>query len=389
MNKTISAAVCAAAITAAAAAQTPPANLDSLARAIVLADPAWQSRQAELRASALEIKAANALPGPEAEGEHLWGRGGDNRWGAGISQSFDWPGVYAARRDAARAAGNAFEQLARAELAERSLNAKQALIDLVAARKRSAAVGRIAANLRRQTDLTQKALDRGQATILDLRKLQIAVLEADMRLEQAEQTRTEAIGRLRAMGFSGEVADGMTYPDDVSIEAATRSWDSMPAVLAAEAEADAAEARAKAAGRGMLPGFSLGYRHQYEGGNHFNGITVGIALPSWGAGKARAAARAEADAARLRSIASRSEHTSALETLRRSLPGLKARMDAYNAALDTSDYPELLEKSLNGGQISVLTYIQELNFFLDAETSRIDAEQQYQSALAALCRYMR
>lgn len=374
------------AATALAAASRTSA-IDSLAHAIALADPATQARHAELRAASLAMQAETSLPGLEAEGEHLWGRGGDNRWGLGISQSFDWPGVYAARRSAAREAGDAFAMLARAEMAERSLSAKLTLIDLVAARRRAATVGRIAGNLRRLTELTRTALDRGQATILDLRKLEIALLETELRLEQAELTRAEAIGSLRAMGFSGEVPEGLAYPDPADATEAAARWEAMPSVMAARAEARAAEARAKAAGRSMMPGFSLGYRHQFEGGNHFNGLSVGIALPAWGSGKARKAARAEAEAASLMEEARLSEHNAALATALRKLPGLEARMKAYDSALSASDYVGLLEKSLNGGQISVLSYIQELNFFLEAEMARIDAEQQYHTALAGLCRF--
>lgn len=153
-----------ASVLAALPAGAYASQLDSLAQAIVLADPAWQAREASLRASAAAVKAANTLPGPEAEGEYLWGPAGDNRWGAGVSQSFDWPGVYAARRAESRAAANAFDLLASAELAERTLAARLTLIDLIAARRRAATVGRIADNLRRQTELTQRALDHGQAT---------------------------------------------------------------------------------------------------------------------------------------------------------------------------------------------------------------------------------
>lgn len=376
-----------ASVLAALPAGAYASQLDSLAQAIVLADPAWQAREASLRASAAAVKAANTLPGPEAEGEYLWGPAGDNRWGAGVSQSFDWPGVYAARRAESRAAANAFDRLASAELAERTLAARLTLIDLIAARRRASTVGRIADNLRRQTELTQRALDHGQATILDLRKLQIAALEAGTRLEQAEQARAEAIGQLRAMGLRAEVPDGLTYPDATDTDAAVQNWNAMPGVRAAEAEAEAAEARARAAARSLLPGFSIGYRHQFEGGNHFNGISFGISLPSWGSKKALRAARAEAEAARMQSEVAHSSHDAALETLLRSLPGLKARTEAYRDALDTSDYPVLLEKSLNGGQISILTYIQELNFFLEAEMARIEAEQQYQAALASLSRF--
>ena len=370
------------------AGEAMPESMDSLAAAIAGADPAWQARRAELRAAELSVKADASLPGIEAEGEYLWGTQGENRWGFGVSQGFDWPGVYGARREAAGAAGRAFAQLARAEQAERTLAAKLALIDLVAARRRAAKAGGICDNLRRLTDLTQRALDHGQATILDLRKLQIATLEAELKLQQAEQTRTEALAALQALGFKGDVPDGLSYPEAADSRTAAEAWQAMPSVKAAEAEAEAARARARAAARSMMPGFSLGYRHQMEGGQHFNGLSVGISLPAWGANKQRNAARAEAEAAAWQAEAALSSHQAALQAALRNVQALEGRVKAYDKALDTADYPELLQKSLNGGQITMLTYIQELNFFLEAEMERIDVEQQYQAALAGLQRYL-
>ena len=149
----------------------------------------------------------------------------------------------------------------------------------------------------------------------------------------------------------------------------------------------ASAARAKAAARSCLPGFSLGYRHQYEGGTHFNGLSVGIALPAWGASRSKAAARAEAEAAALQAEAQTAATASQFDAQRRRVVALGERLEAYDGALATSDYPALLRKSLDGGQISMLTYIQELNFFMEARIAREQAARDYHLALATLNKY--
>lgn len=363
-------------------------SLDSIAARIAAGNPEFQARIAELNAASLSAAADVMLPGLEVEGEHLWGPGGDNRWGAGISQSFDWPGVYAARRKARRAGDNAFSQLAHAELAERRLAAKLALIDLVAARREAATVRGIYNNVCELLDYTQRALNHGQATILDVRKLQIESLEVAQRLETAEQARTAAVASLQAMGYESDVPDDLDYPDaDIDFAEASSRWLSAPSLSAARAEAEAADARASVAARSCLPGFSLGYRHQFEGGNHFNGLTVGIALPAWGSSRAKAAARAEAEAARLQAEAQTARTVAEFDNVRRRLSGLGERLRAYDDALATADYPQLLRKSLDGGQISVLTYIQEINFFMEARIAREQTAREYHTSLAVLNKY--
>lgn len=362
--------------------------MDSLAAAIADANPSFKARCAELKAGSAAAQADGMLPGVEVDGEHLWGRGGDNRWGFGISQSFDWPGVYAAKRRARRAGDNAFSQLAASERVELTLEAKLALIDLVAARRNTAVIAEIYKNVTELTAFTQKALDHGQATILDLRKLQIEGLDMALRLEQAGQAQSEAVARLRAMGYDGDVPEDMDYPEASADYAAAESrWMSSPAVRASQSGAEAAAERASAAARSSLPGFSLGYRHQFEGGNHFNGVSVGIALPSWGVSRAKAAAKAEAEAARLQAEWQVAQTVAAFDDARRRLEGLSGRMKAYDEALSDADYVVLLRKSLDGGQISTLTYIQEINFFLEARLSRENTARDYHAALAVINKY--
>ena len=53
------------------------------------------------------ILGENTLESPEVEFSRVWNTeaGGENKWSLSVSQSFDWPGVYAARREAARTRG--------------------------------------------------------------------------------------------------------------------------------------------------------------------------------------------------------------------------------------------------------------------------------------------
>lgn len=377
-----------AAFAATIAATASAASIDSLAVSIARANPAFAARSSELSAAALSMQAEGMLPGPEIEGEHLWGPAGDNRWGLGVSQAFDWPGVYAARRAERRASGNAFAQLAATELAEQTLAAKLALIDLVAARRAAAVIADINDNVQELLRFTQRALDHGQATILDLRKLQIESLDIAQRLEQAELDRAAAIAQLRAMGYDAEAPADLDYPAAAPDYAAAEArWQASPALLAALAQAEAAASRARVASRSMLPGFAVGYRHQFEGGNHFNGISAAITLPAWGSGRAKAAARAEAAAARLQAETVVSENTARFDEARRRVETLRERVSRYADALGSSDYTVLLRKSLDGGQISMLTYVQELNFFLEARLACASVEKEYHTALATLFKY--
>lgn len=81
------------------------------------------------------------------------------------------------------------------------------------------------------------------------------------------------------------------------------------------------------------------------------------------------------------------ENTSRFDDARRRVAELGQRVERYSEAVGGADYAMLLRKSLDGGQISVLTYVQELNFFLEANLAQAAAERDYHAALATLLKY--
>ena len=103
--------------------------------------------------------------------------------------------------------------------------------------------------------------------------------------------------------------------------------------------------------------------------------------------RAKAAAKAEAEAARIQAESQVAQTVAAFDDARRRLEGLSSRMKAYDEALSDADYAVLLRKSLDGGQISMLTYIQEINFFLEARLSRENTARDYHAALAVINKY--
>ena len=74
-----------------------PAGFDEIVAEVIAGNPALGAERARMAAE-LGAEAAENIPSdPEVSFEYLWGIGklaDGNKWNAGISQSFDWPGVY-------------------------------------------------------------------------------------------------------------------------------------------------------------------------------------------------------------------------------------------------------------------------------------------------------
>lgn len=66
---------------------------------------------------------------------------------------------------------------------------------------------------------------------------------------------------------------------------------------------------------------------------------------------------------------------------------LRSQIYSYNSVLTDSSNIEMLEKALSGGQISLLNYLLELRYFLEAQQTLLDLEFEYNSILTKLNKY--
>jgi outer membrane protein TolC len=183
--------------------------------------------------------------------------------------------------------------------------------------------------------------------------------------------------------FENYMAEQM-LPLDTYLEQVTTSD---PQVLAAKQSAEAAKLSAKAASASRLPGFSLGYRHAYEDGMHFNGFSVGVNLPLFSRRKAAQVATLEAQSASFDAISAASTVQTQMIALHRDVTRERKLLDELGAVTLDDSYPELLMMAYKGGQINALNYLLELNYFIEARTNLLNTEHCMRLDLARLNRY--
>jgi outer membrane protein TolC len=352
-----------------------------------------QSLAAQNKASALSLTdEASSLADPQIDFEHLWGKtSDDNRWNVGVSQSFDWPGVYAKRRAAAKAQGDAMAYLYDAQCLEIVQQAKAAMIDAVYANKRLAMLREVKENIDKLSSLVQEGYDKGELTVLDVKKLKLESFTITTQISEVEQEFTEAISVLFALNASKDMridlqnymAEQFLSLDAYLDQVATND----PQVLAAKQSAEAAKLSAKAASASRLPGFSLGYRHAYEDGMHFNGFSVGVNLPLFSRRKAAQVATLEAQSASFDAISAATKVQTQMIALHRDVTRERKMLDELGTVTLDDTYPSLLMMAYKGGQINALNYLLELNYFIEARTNLLSTEHCMRLDLARLNRY--
>ena len=354
------------------------------------------SRLKALRANAeadyqSDLYEAKRLNDPEVEFEHLWGPDDNKKWNIGVSQSFDWPGAYGKRIRTAESRRQAWTYRYAAEDLSLRTSAKEAFAMGVYARRRLDLLQRVYENMDSLRNYITTGYRDGQLTILDVKKIQLELYGLRARIADVSQESMQAGAELAALNDGNALdADFGAYPAEPMYDLSRYleyASSANPDVTAAEATAKSARLDADAVAASRMPGFTVGYRHAFEEEQHFNGFAIGVSLPVYSRSRAVKAAKLRATAsgfdAAEASASARSAVTAAYSVAEKRRNALSELNDV---TLDES-YPRLLLMAYKGGQINVITYIQELNYYLSAREARLDDEYQLRLALITLNKY--
>lgn len=369
-------------------------DIDSEALRIASQQPALQARKALADAEMEEYSASNVLEGPEAEFEYKFApAGADNRWGFSIGQSFDFPGVYSARTKANRLRRGAFRELYRSDLMDMALEVKIAIIRLAQASETCKVVVEAFRTVDKLYGTYREALERGETTILEVRKIELRRFEMARQADEARSELTEAqIAMAVLCGGAGNAA--AVTPDAIPVQElkpfefySSAMTEANPRLAYESGIADAENASVSVAKRSGLPSFRLAYVHDFEENTHFNGFGISISLPSWNNGRNVRAARARALAAEQTLADSRLRAQADLNAGYEAATRLYQNLALGRDVFDASEYPAYLSLALESGRINIFTYLTEYADYLDSRLEYIGLKGDYARAEANLSKY--
>lgn len=319
-----------------------------------------------LKAEHLERSAENQPEGLEISGDMLFGI--DRRWSAEVSQQLDWPGLYGARRNALNVSHQQANAIIDARTRALRLDALALLIQLAEARQCKAQLLKIHDNVESIESLADSLLSHRAMTALDRRKLTLEHLSLHSRLAEIESSEVIIIAQLQQMGNNIRPSsfDGITELPTMELmplNAYTQNIDSSLPVAESRANEAIAQADARAQKLRRAPGFTIGYLHEFEENTHFNGFKVGINLPAYGSGKNAHSAKLKARAAAILAEDTYNQHNAELTALHAQATELNRLLAQYAEAMADDDYIHLLTKSLQGGQITMMDFLQETNWY--------------------------
>lgn len=344
-------------------------------------------------AQKLEARTGNYLANPTVEFDYLWGNRntGGQQNEVVIKQAFDFPTVYSHKNKIAGLKTGLYDNQTAAGRQQLLLTAKQTCLEIIYLRKQKTLLGERLQNALRLSELYRTKLEKGDATILEINKIELEQVNAQNanRLNEAElKAKLELLRNLN--GGETIAFDVLDYPAQRNInfdQIADEYLSADPSLKSLEDEQAIATQEIKLSQSESLPKFDVGYRRDAGTDDAFNGFTVGVSIPLFENKNRVKKARAQAEYTSAVVEDNKQNVRSGLQQLYEQVQALRTAKDDYARILSTQRNIELLNKALDAGQISMINYFTEVAALYDARQNYLDIEKNYHDLLAQLLKY--
>ena len=289
-----------AAILAFAGMSAQTSGIDAVLQQIEANNKELQANSHLISSQKLENKTNNNLPDPTLSYAHLWdSKNSDETVGEMvISQSFDFPTLYATRGKMNRLKTNALDAQATAFRQQILLQAKEVCLDIIMLQRQQALLDERLKNAEELSAMYTRRLETGDANALETNKINLELLNVRTEARMNQTALNNKLKELLVLNGNQPLTPGRPRPDTTP-DAQTLGLTEYPAVplpadfhpladelLASDptlqslqGESSAARKQISASKQGWLPKLELGYRRNTESGHPLNGVVVGFSFP--------------------------------------------------------------------------------------------------------------
>lgn len=304
-----------------------------------------------------------------------------------ITQGFDFPTLYGARKKAGQLQRNVLDMQYQTARRDILVNAKKLCLDIINYNKQKQLLQERRKNADELLAMFELKFKNGDATSLELNKIKLDRMNLETELVQADTKHANAMQQLQALNGGQPIEVNMTeYPqapadDEVTMyeKAVAIDW----TVRTAQASVLAAEQDVKVNKQSWIPKFEIGYRRNTEGDNASNGFLIGGSIPLFSSKNKVKIAKARQTEAVMQHANARINAENSARTMINQMKQLKASADAYDVPLMRQTL-KLLRTAVENGEISVTEYYVEADNIYKNMITYMDIERQYQDALTEI-----
>ncbi|MGK7395134.1 MAG: TolC family protein [Candidatus Cyclobacteriaceae bacterium M3_2C_046] len=350
--------------------------------------------QEYVKGQTLNLSAGNNLPDPEASGYYLpfGDSGGGDYTEFQVSQSFEFPTVYAQRRDLIDLQTTGLELGYINQKQEILLEAQKLLQELVYLNKvREIEQARMdqAYEVFQQTN---ELYEQEQVGILELNKSRIAWMEEQFTVEQIDDFIRTVQRKLEYLNGDQEInLSGLTYDRDFTIEPVDSLWneklDMEPSLLSLRNNDKTSMAKVKLSQSQSLPDLTFGFNRQGIPGTVNSGFLGGVEIPLWNNRNKIKSAKALYKFERLNTENRLNEYFTQLQGLYNQYQLTLQKYTEYQNTLSKLNSEELLLEAYRLGEISFIDFYQELRFYRQAYDAMLEMELQLHRQKAELLKH--
>lgn len=379
-----------AAICAAAAVQAQ--DVESVLAQIERNNKNLEAMRKETEAAKLEVRMQNNLEDPSVEYSPFFAHGSDGMASSElvVSQGFDFPTLYAARRKSGRLQRESLD--GRYGMARRDilLEAQLLCFDAIRLGRERELLERRLKNADELLELFERRLAEGDATALEVNKIRMERMNAAAELSRNASARTTVMESLRAMNGDESVSlEGAGYPVMPAVEGFEAFREKMMAeeleLQVSEADTRAAEQEVRVNAQNWLPKLEVGYRRNTDMDDALNGFLVGASFPIFSARHKSGVAKARYAASQLRTEDVRAQTEARVRSLYNEVEQSAAALRAYDLQLMRSTL-ELLRRAVESGELSVIEYYVEADGIYANMLAYAEVENSYYRTLAQIFR---
>jgi len=345
----------------------------------------------QVEADKLNNRTGIWLDNPEVEFNYLWGSPSiiGDRKDFSVTQSFDFPTAYAHRNKISKMENANLDMQYKSERINLLLSAKEACIELVYYNALAKEYAVRLANAERIAETYQSRLDRGDANILESNKAQLNLTTVQNELALINIEKEALLSELKRMNGGMDIQfSASDYPAN-NLPLNFTDWYAVaesksPVLQYVSGEIAISNQQIKLNRALGLPKLSAGYMSEKVVGERFQGVTVGVSIPLWENKNRIKQAKAQVKAAESTLEDTKVQFYNRLQNLHLKAAGLQQNAMKYRTSLQNFSNEPLLKKALDAGELSLLNYLLEIEYYYDAMNKALEAERDYQLSVAEL-----
>lgn len=375
-------------------------GIDAVLQQIEMNNKELQANAQLISSQKLENKTVNNLPDPTLSYAHLWDSRNSNETVGElvISQSFDFPTLYATRGQVNRFKTGALDSQSTAFRQQILLQAKEICLDIIMLQRQQVLLKERLKNAQELSEMYAKRLATGDANILETNKINLELLNVRTEARMSETALNNKLKELSALNGNqpltignrptAEAIGSMEYPAAPLPTNFQQVCDDLlaadPTLQAFSGESAAARKQILASKQGWLPKLELGYRRNTESGHPLNGVVVGFSFPIFENRNKVKIAKTQALNIDYLKENTALQASATLWQLYEEARNLHTSMEEYQLTFQQQEDLSLLKQALVGGQISMIEYFVEVSVVYQSKANLLQLENLYQKAMAQI-----